>query len=323
MSKPMSTILHHVVLGLGALLFSGAMQVAYSTEQISERLEVSPSERIHLDIMRGEVTIRTHDTSEIVIEGTLDERATGHELTQRRGVTRFKVEMPRRFNSGRNEQGSDLTILVPQGVELELKGVNLQVKVEDVRGGTTVETVNGHIEATNLGGRVELETVNGNITSSDNGANLSLKTVNGTLRDEGATGRVRYASVNGSIRSSGDVTDVEVQTVNGSVDLNTPNAESISINAVNGSLKLITLVESPRIQVRTVGGSVQVTLNSDVDARVTAKSTTSGSLTDRLAGNQVERPRFGPGGTLEFTHGNGSGQVTVNTVSGSVTIKGE
>lgn len=323
MNKSVTGLLYNAAIGLGALLLSGATQLAYSAESINERLEVSASERIHLDIMRGEVRVRTHDANEIVIEGTLDERATGHELTQRRGVTRFKVEMPRNFTSERGEQESDLTVLVPSGVELEINGVNLRVDVEDVRGGTVIETVNGNIEAANLGGRVALQTVNGNIESSDNGDNVSLKTVNGTLRDQGATGRVRYESVNGSIRASGQATDVEAQTVNGSLELDMPQAESISVNAVNGALTVTTLVEAPRVRVRTVGGSVTVVLNSAVDARIAAKSATSGRLQDDLAGNEAQRPRFGPGGSLEFSHGNGRGQVEINTVSGSVTIKGQ
>lgn len=291
---------------------------------IDETRQVSSNERIELEVMRGEVVIRTGSDNTFRVSGTLDELAEGFELRSDNGFTYFEVEMPRNVNSSgfRRAQESDLEFVVPAGSRISYIGVNAEVDIDGVTGGSEINTVNGDITASNLSERVDLRTVNGNITARNIGGRIDLQTVNGEIRDSDSAGRAYYEAVNGEIDIVSAADEVEVTVVNGSVRAQLQGTSELSVKSVNGDIEVV-LTESsaPRISGSTVSGEITLSLPADVDARFSLESHAGGNLVNNITDDEVVRARFGPGRNLDFSTGRGTGTVDMSSVSGRLELR--
>jgi len=299
--------------------------LAFANQQnINEVRDVNGNERITLDVQRGDVQIRPATTNQFSVSGQLDERAEGFELESAGGFTRFVVKMPRQMQDYGNEQtkGSNLIINVPAGSEVEFKGVNVDVDVAGINGGSQFTTVNGDIKAKQLANNVELTTVNGQIDSESLQGQLRLKTVNGKIEDKASSGRMSVESVNGTIEVNSNPEELMVTVVNGEVDLKLDSTAQLAVSSVNGSIEIeLKNQNAPRIKGSSVSGKFELTLASNLDARVSMKTSAGGSINNTLTADKASRDKYGPASSLQFTTGNGTGSIDITTVSGRLTLK--
>ncbi len=115
---------------------------------------------------------------------------------------------------------------------------------------------------------------------------LTVKAVSSAISVRGVKGSEKVHSVSGGIEISGSRAPLEVHNVSGAVKL-APQRVAAS-------------------EVRTVSGDVQIALPASPDAKVTLR-TVSGSLNGRHSM-----------GTTETVFGNGTNEIQVKSVSGSV-----
>ncbi|MCB1676165.1 MAG: DUF4097 family beta strand repeat protein, partial [Halioglobus sp.] len=258
--------------------------------------------------------------------GTLDEDAEGFTLDSASGFTHFEVDVPRRLRRGswlnNDDEGSQLEFEVPRNAELEFEGVNTDVTVDGVQGSSNVSSVNGEITARNLAGYVELSTVNGTLRSENLSGRLDISTVNGEIHDTGASGRAEYSSVNGEIYVTGSATEVTVSTVNGEADIRLQGAEELELSTVNGDIDVrMAGSMSPRVEGSTVSGDLRLALEPDVNASFDLEAHAGGDIENRLTDERASRrDRYGPGRSLNFSTGDGSGSIEMTTVSGDLEI---
>ncbi len=294
-------------------------------EAIDQSRNVSASEKIEIENMRGEVRIIAVQGNKFSVKGTLDEKAEGYELTSENGVTRFAVKMPRSTYGGWNsekQEGSDLTIEVPVGSELKFSGVNANVSAKGIEGGARLTTVNGKVDAEKLKGDIALETVNGEITSRDNSGRIQITTVNGQINDKGSAGTLELESVNGEISSESRATEVELEVVNGEGRLDLTGTERLEFSSVNGEIRAaVKNSKKPRISASSVSGASRLVLDADVSARFDLEASAGGDIDNGLTADKATRAKYGPRRHLEFRTGSGEGSVEVSTVSGEIELK--
>lgn len=310
---------------LGLLLaVSQFSRAAENPVAIDETRQVQVNERIEIEVMRGEVVIRTGSDNTFRVSGTLDELAEGFELRSSNGFTFFEVLMPRNIGRGgfRSAQESELEIVVPVNSNVSYTGVNANVDIDGVTGGTQVTTVNGTISASNLADRIQLRTVNGDISSRNNNGRLDLQTVNGEIRDSGSEGRAYYEAVNGEIDINSAAVEIEVTVVNGSVQAQLSGTRDLSMKSVNGDIDVeLSDVTSPRIEGSTVSGEVTLTLPADIDARFSLQSHAGGNIVNNITDDEVVRARFGPARDLDFSTGRGVGMIEMSSVTGRLELR--
>lgn len=305
------------------IIVTKVAQAADNPVTINETRQVRANERIEIEVMRGEVSIRTGTDNTFSVSGVLDELAEGYELRSANGLTYFEVVMPRNVsNRGfRRAQESELEFVVPVGSRVSYVGVNAEVEIDGVAGGSDVSTVNGDITASNLSERIELSTVNGDITSRNNNGRMEIQTVNGEIRDSGSYGRADYEAVNGELDIDSAAEDVTITVVNGSVQAQLSGVRELRLQSVNGSMD-VTLADSvsPRVNGSTVSGGISLTLMPDVDARFSLQSHAGGRLVNNITDDEVVRARFGPASNLDFSTGQGTGTIDMSAVSGRLEL---
>ncbi|SEU09662.1 DUF4097 family beta strand repeat-containing protein [Stenotrophomonas indicatrix] len=280
-----------------ALLLVPAMALADT--RVDERHNVAAGGRIELSNVAGKVTVRGWDRNDVQLTGTLSD---GLQLRQEKSANRvrWEIEYPRRGNSG----GATLTLNVPRSVELLLSTVSADQDISgvDVR-------------------RLQADTVSGNLAAAGRSGDSVLNTVSGNVTARLQTPRLDVNTVSGRIEAGGGVSgQIGAQTVSGRVGVDAGRIQRLVVETVSGGIDLSATALAPggRINVESVSASVSLRLPRTVSAQLSVNSF-SGSINSDAG--KVERPRYGPGSSLDARLGSGDGDIRVQSHSGSVQVR--
>ncbi len=297
--------------------------LSWAGEKIDETLAIPTDGKVIIENQRGEVIIKGWEQSSFKVTGELDDKAEGYKLKSSGNRTIFKVDMPNRISSWNSGDGSDLVIYMPLNSELNFNGVNVNVDIEDIKGGADIETVNGKITAKELTGKINLETVNGDIKSTNLTGKIQFNTVNGDIDDTGSSGQLRFTAVNGKIASVTQAERINIENVNGEISLDIAKLQNLDISTVNGEieLKIKSLLDLARIDLESVSGRAELILPKDVSAKFEIESHAGGRIKNKLTNDTVNKAKYGPSSRLEFETNGGNADIEIDTISGRITIK--
>lgn len=320
----MNTSINRVTTAFSALLllFSSAATFAGGGQKIDETLTTDADGRVSIDVLSGKVKIMTWDKNEVRVAGELDEEATGYQFERSGSRIVFEVEMPKQKWGKWKGDGSDLTFWIPRSNDLRFEGVNVDVTASDVFGGAKLNTVNGDINVKNLKGRINIETVNGEIEAEQLAGDIHLHTVNGKIHDKNSEGELKIEAVNGGIESTSKAKVVDISNVNGDMTLDFPQVVELELASVNGDIEFTTqTAENLEMFISTVGGSTELNLPANISARFEIEAHSGGRIVNKITDDRVVKEKYGPGRSLRFEAGSGSGTIEIGTVNGSVYLK--
>ncbi len=281
-------------LGLAALALP-----ALADTTLNEHYPLAAGGRLEVNNVAGRIQLRGWDRNEVALSGTL---ADGLRLDAQ--TSRDRVELKVVYPQGRGNSGSaQLELRVPKGIAIEVDGVSSTIDIADVDlARLDAQTVSGSVVAAGRAGEAALETVSGSIRSRLAAPRYRAETVSGSITaNEGPSGQVMLETVSGSITAAtGAVSQLHAETVSGRINA-----------TVSG------LAPGGQINMETVSGSIGLQLPRQVSAHLHVNSF-SGDI-DSDAGT-VERPRYGPGTSLQTTLGSGNGDISIESHSGSVKV---
>ncbi|AWH43835.1 DUF4097 family beta strand repeat-containing protein [Stenotrophomonas sp. ZAC14A_NAIMI4_1] len=279
-----------------ALLLLPALALADT--RVDERHTLASGGRIELSNVAGKVTVRGWDRNEVQLTGSLGD---GLQLRQEKSANRvrWEVEYPRRHTNGT----ATLVLNVPRASELLLSTVSADQDISgiDVR-------------------RLQADTVSGNLNAAGRSGDSKLNTVSGNVIAKLQTPRLDVNTVSGRIEAGGGVSgDIGAQTVSGRVGVDAGRIQRLAVETVSGGIDLATsgLAPGGRINVESVSASVNLRLPVKVSAQLSVNSFAGSINSD--AGT-VERPRYGPGSSLDTKLGGGDGDIRIQSHSGSVRV---
>lgn len=271
---------------------------ARAQHNVDARRAAAPDGTVAIENGAGSVRVVGWNKNEVVVTGQLGVGATGLDLSG--SGSRVEVEV----NTEGNPHGvmSQIEVRVPEGSRVEVEGFASNISVTGITGSVSVETVNGSISVGPGAKEVDAETVNGSVEVGGARERTNAESVNGQVTIRGAKGEVEASTVNGSVTvTGGDFERAHLETVAGGITF-------------DGGLRGTGCVEA-----ETVSGPVSLTLPAGIAANFTI-STFSGSI-DSAFGPAPSTHRHTPKKELDFSTGEGGGCVTVNTLSGGITIR--
>jgi DUF4097 and DUF4098 domain-containing protein YvlB len=309
------------------LIFAGLLCLSWTAlagEKINRSLDVSKAPYVQIEHVNGSAKVIAWDKSEVKVTGTLGDKTEKFifEKDDNEVLIKVKVKNNHGWNNWGSDNGDDLEIFVPRQSKVYYSAVNADVELEQVRGGSRVETVNGSIDAKELAGRIRLESVNGRVTADSLEGDVKISTVNGSIDSRSSKGKEdSYDSVNGSIEVFSESGDINVETVNGDIELKLGKVHQLNLDTVNGSIDArLELDEDGELEASSVGGSIRLYLQSDVSARFDIEGHAGGSITNNLSADKMQKAKYGPNRWLKFSVNGGSAKVNVSTVSGRVKL---
>jgi len=295
----------------------------WAGEMVDRVLDIQPDSYIDIEHQDGLMQVKTWDKNQIRVVGELHEKAQGLIFELRGDKVRLEVDMPKSgHHSRKNVQGDQLEVYVPSAVMINYEAVNASFEGQGFKGGANIETVNGDVEIDGLTGRLDIETINGDVKARMLQGVVRMETVNGSIQDlDSKAEKASYKSVNGDIEADTQASELNAETVNGDMELSLGQTNELDLTAVNGSIDAsLTLLPKGDVQVNTVGGSTKLAFQSDVSARFEIEAHAGGRIRNLLSSDEVRKAKYGPGRSLEFSHGGGDARVKVSTVHGRVTL---
>lgn len=323
--KKLPKLLNIAALGFAALALTPSV---LAQEQVDKIVSTSQNPYIRITHINGEIEVKTWENAEVQVTGTLGEHADEFifEGDDRRVTIEVKAKKSKgwyNWNRGYDESSNDdLLIMVPVGSEINYDSINGSISVSGTTGGVDVDVINGKVEVTDASGRMRLNTVNGPIRIDNTTGDLDLGTVNGSIKVQHAsTDDVNLETVNGDIKLTSQAFDVNVETVNGDIKLALGEVERLNIDTVNSKVGVtLALLPTGKIDASSVDANMNFTFTNDVAARFELEGHAGGNFTNKLTGDRTEKAKYGPGRWLNFTTNNGSAKVSIETVSGRVTL---
>lgn len=290
-----------VVLFVG--LLSGSAVVAGDSSNFSKRVAAGNRDRVWISNVSGSVTVVAWDRPEVEVQGRLGRGVDRVDVTQRGGSVDIRVVVNEAWEKGR-DSSAYLDIRVPAGSEVETSTISASTAIEGVRG------------------RLRLKSVSGSIRTSDQGGDMEAKTVSGSIEVNGSgrSGRLQVSSVSGGIRIERVAGDIEAKSTSGALRIVADAVDRVQLHAVSGAISFRGRLEkNSDVEVEAFSGSVNVTAVGDAGYTYDV-STFSGGIRSCFADGDLRRRSRGSGSELHGTRGEGSADLRLRAMSGSVTL---
>jgi hypothetical protein len=297
------------ILLLAALLLANP---AWADTPINQTRPLSPTGQVSIDNLKGRIVVRGWDRPEVKITGTLGEGVEKLEIEGSGDSLRIEVKYPGSgggwFNWGGSNRGkpSVLEVTLPATASVSVDSVSASVDVAGVRGK-----------------RLSVDSVSGSVDVRDTAAaEVRFDTVSGSVDAELESGDVAVDSVSGNIDLRGRIGGrVSLDTVSGNASLDAGALDRLNLSSVSGDGRLRTgLAEGGSISADTVSGRLSLDLPADTSARLRVE-TFSGSISSPVG--EVQTQQYGPGKSLDARLGSGSGDIRLESFSGSVRVRVE
>ncbi len=291
-------------LSLPLLLLAGG---AFAQTPIDQTRPLDARGRIDIENVKGRIEVRAWDRDEVKITGTLGEGVEKLAIEGDRQHLMVQVRYPKSGGWGGDKSGpTELVLTVPRRADLEIESVSANVHVTGVAPSMlSIDSVSGDVAVAAAPAKASLATVSGDLTATLNSADVDVQSVSGDMILRG--------------RLSGDI---DAESVSGNVEIavNGERIRGLKANTVSGDVAIQTaLAPKGEIRLETVSGDLLLRLPKDVSAQVRGESF-SGDL--KAPGVTVEKRR-GPGSSFSTRYGDGSGEISMQTFSGSAEIRFE
>ncbi len=292
-----------------ALLFVSLIALSatsHATTPIDQTRSLDPTGRVDISNLKGRIQVRAWDRAEVKISGTLGD---GVEKLLVEGDSQHlvvKVQYPKNSGWGdKKSEPTDLQLTVPLRAELDIDSVSADVDVSGVAAAKlSIESISGNVVVAAAPSAVSVESVSGDLRLTVNSADVEAQSVSGNI--------VLRGRMNG---------EISTETVSGNIDV-AVNGESVrefSASTVSGNADLRTaLAPKGEIKLESVSGDLILVLPRNVSAQVRGESF-SGDL--KATGAKIIKPEHGPGSSFNTRYGNGDGEISIETFSGSAELR--
>ncbi|HVO13125.1 MAG TPA: DUF4097 family beta strand repeat-containing protein [Vicinamibacteria bacterium] len=281
------------------LVAAAALPVAAAAQTpVDQTRPAAADATVSIENLAGSTKVTGWDRLEVRVKGTV---CSGCELNLDGNDKRVRVEVESSHLNAMAAK-SDIEVSVPAGSLVKVEGFNATISIAGVNG------------------PVRAETVNGSITHAGGSKDVQLQSVNGAVESSRAAGRVHVEAVNGPVTVRDASGELEASTVNGKLVVSGGSFTRAHLEAVGGGIRFESAV-APKgsLGVETVSGPVDLFFPAGADADFTV-TTFSGSVTNELGPAAQKKDEFSPEKELVFTTGKGGTRVSVETLSGAISI---
>jgi hypothetical protein len=289
------------------LLLCLAIGQALADTPIHLQHAATPTARIDISNVSGEVRVVAWDRNEVQVTGSLGDGAKPLAITGSDDKLTIKVQAKGGggwFDWGdSNHMGSTtLDVRVPQQASLRVNVVSAPVSIDGTRGGTLkLNSISGRVRVDAQTPNLDVDSVSGGIAFSGHADQADLQTVSGDILAPSLGSEVKLQTVSGRIQAGGGPWKLlKLGTVSGDATINGgPTADG-------------------RIDIDSMSGDIDLRLPANVSGTLHA-STFSGDLHSDFG--TPSSSAHGPGSKLEVRLGGASASIDAETFSGDLRIR--
>ncbi|MEE8119516.1 MAG: DUF4097 family beta strand repeat-containing protein [Gammaproteobacteria bacterium] len=278
---------------------------AMADESVNRRLDASNDDTVRIENIAGRITVEAWSRNEVQVIGTIADGVEEFIFERSSHGIEIIVKWPRGGRHHRHHiDDTDLDIKVPAGVDLEISGVSADIEITGTNGKIEAETVSGEVFVEAKSVANHLSTVSGDIelSGSAKDARIVLESVSGELVLRGVHGQVEANSISGDI----SLRDSRVFRMNG--------------ETISGDITIEAELEKNGVyHYEAINGDVEIITRGEPDATFDLSSF-NGDIDNDYGPAPERTSKYAPGTELRFKSGNGSADVTINTLNGDIIL---
>ena len=258
---------------------------------------------VDLSLISGKIRVTGWDRPDVKISASIESGWLQFDANSSRVSLRVEDsdDNGRRSHRHNNVGEAQYDVSVPRGARLILEAVSGDIIAKGSQGEIEATSVSGDVDVSDGVRAVSAEAVSGSVHAAQVNGNLRTETVSGELRAENVTGNVEASSVSGDIRLVGvQSKDVRTETVSGEI-------------TYTGSLE-----PSGRYNFESHSGTIRLNIPRGSGAQFSVETFSGGVSADvPITIPPGSRRREG---RMDFTIGDGRAKVTANTFSGEIVV---
>jgi hypothetical protein len=283
------------------IIISAFSAISVAGQKIAQVLNVQGSGVVLVDVSRGFVKIRGWDKDQVSLKGELDDAVKEFVFKNKDDKTLIQI-----VTKGRHQWGdaSVMQLLIPKNSRLKFKGIDTTFKLEELYNG------------------VDGKTINGDLIIENTHKNIDVSSMSGSVKVIKSSGHARIEVVNGSIDFSGKFNDVFLESMSGNIIADVQEIDKLTIKNMSGITTIRgEIKDEARVHLKSVNGDIFYKNVGELNAECKISSQFGGKIKNMLTKDLPEISRLNQS-NLSFVSGDGSGQLIINTVTGSINIEG-
>jgi DUF4097 and DUF4098 domain-containing protein YvlB len=290
-----------IFMGLRLVCLTLFFASAFAAERLDRRLEAAPDGVVSIDNTAGSVEVRGWSRNEVEVTGELGSDVEELVFERNGNTVVVHVRSPR---GGNRDISSDLVINVPTGSAVNVNGISTDIDVSGVEGALRLNAISGDVDIEAFAADVDVEVISGDIA----------------IEGEGKENRTRAASVSGDIEVQNLAGEIEANSVSGDVTIVNGRFDRVHAESTSGDVLFRAgLVGNARMDMETINGEVDITLQGDVSARFDIE-TFNGDIRNCFGPKPERTSQYTPGLELRFVEGDGDARVTIHTLNGDLRL---
>lgn len=255
---------------------------------------IAAGARVEIENYAGTVVVRTWNRAEVRVVAS---RSEPGRVKIRNAGAMVRIESDSPLGPGRIV---DYEVTIPASAPIRISGPFTDVTVEGAGADVAVETVKGDVRVRGGNGQI------------------SLRSVEGAVSLDQARGRISLAAVNDGIRATQLDGEITAETINGNIRLEAIRSANVSASTINGTLSYSgTIRDQGRYAFTTHNGDLVLVVPDGTNAAVSI-ATFNGRIESAL---QVTLTEVRRGQRFQFTIGNGSARIELESFNGTVHLK--
>lgn len=272
-----------------------------STRDVDHTVKAKANGTVTVENIAGSIEVIGWDRNEVHVEGTISGDVEEVEISVGRSI-QIEVVYPRNQKNMRGE--AILVIHVPAGSDV------------------VVECITAEVTITGISGEVEAESISAGVSVAGDCEVVSAESISGDVFvDCPKAIEISLGSISGSVEAIGGTCDVEAESISGNIDLTCDTFLNLSVESLSGQVNVTgDLDPAGNFAFELHSGGLVLTVPADVDAEFQIE-TFSGGIDNAFGQKSRKVSKYTPNRELEFSNGNGSALVEIETFSGDVVLK--
>jgi hypothetical protein len=266
--------------------------------QTDETVPVTRGARLTIDNHAGEVVVHTWNQDSLRVQAR-------HAARTRVAIRTTEAGVVIRSAATSGPSGSvDYEITAPTWMPMRIEGHYNFVTVEGAQSEVSVKSVRGDI-----------------VIKGGTGA-VTGTSIEGRVIIEGARGKISASSVNEGIRITGASGEIAAETTNGDITLTSVTSTNLDVATVNGNIVYDgTTSDNGRYRLATHNGNITMTVPETANITFSVRTYNGEFSAASLPLKGPPRAEVNRGRRVEYTLGNGSAEVELETFGGTIRLR--
>jgi len=297
-----------------------ASVMSMAKESVDQQLSVPSKPSVSVKVQRGTVELVSWDKNSIHVKGELDELSQGLLFEVKGNTVVVEDKLPSSYPDS-NKQGSHLTIYLPKQLELDAKGVSTRYQLSQLNGQISLALVSGSIHAKQLSGNTKLTTISGNITTTELAGKINFESISGDITDNNSQGEAELRLVSGNLSSKSAFTQLAIVQVSGDINAIVNQVIKLNVVTISGDAQFNLGVDLNQAKLETISGDMALTFTGMPNISFMIDGGPGGKIDNQLTDDKPLTQAYSPVKMLQFKTQAGAGQVSINTISGKISLK--